>query len=46
MGDKGVSTELEIYGNIKRLLCIESLNYSKNFAKPSQKNYLMIFFEA
>lgn len=46
MGDKGLSTELEVYGNIKRLLYIESLNYSKDFTKPRQKNDLMIFFEA
>lgn len=46
MGDKGLSTKLEVYRNIKMLLCIESLNYSKEFTKPSQKNDLLIFFEA
>lgn len=39
MGDKGFSIELEVYINVKRLLCIESLNYSKDriLLSPARK---------
>lgn len=39
MRDKGLSTELEVYGNIKRLLWIESRNYSKDriLLSPARK---------
>lgn len=46
MGNKEFSTELEIYINVKRLLCIERLNYSKDriLLSPARKKIFDYIF--